>query len=204
VSAPTPDVPLILLAAGGSTRLGTPKQLLSFRGTSLLRHAASVALASRCSPVHVVLGSDAARMRDELRGLNVRCVENAEWAEGMAGSIRVGVEDVLAANSRAAAAVIMLVDQPMVTASVIDALLARWQKGESTIVASGYGGSFGPPLLFDARHFGELSALTGRAGAKTVVQNHLASTAMIPFPDGAIDIDLPADADRLVSRDRPG
>jgi molybdenum cofactor cytidylyltransferase len=203
VTAPPPNVPLILLAAGGSTRLDTPKQLLHFRGRSLLRHAASVALASRCSPVHVVLGSDAPRMREELRGLSVRCVENATWAEGMGGSIRVGVADVLAANPRAAAAVIMLVDQPMVTAAVIDALVSHRQASEHTIVASAYGGSFGPPLLFDAAHFGELCALTGQAGAKAVVQRHLASAAMIPFPDGAIDIDLPADAQRLAREDRP-
>ena len=89
---PSNETAIIILAAGGSTRMGTPKQLLQFEGRTLLRRAAQTALATDCRPVVVVLGASAETMRQELHGLDVVIVENANWQTGMAGSLRTGIK----------------------------------------------------------------------------------------------------------------
>src|SRR5580692_2476743 len=108
-------VALILLAAGPSTRLGQPKQLLPFRGRSLLRHAAETALASSCRPVVVVLGASAERMKSELTDLPVMIAVNSGWESGMGSSIRAGLEALTNgknADAGVGAVVIMVCDQP--------------------------------------------------------------------------------------------
>ncbi len=195
-------VALVVLAAGGSTRMGQPKQLLTFRGTSLLRHAAMVALESCCRPVCVVLGNEAERLERELADLPVVVAPNPAWETGMASSIRTGVETVLEANPRAEAVVLTLCDQPLVTPALLDALAHEWRTTGRSLVASGYGGEHGVPALFARAWFGDLVRLTGDVGARTILRAHAAEVALVPFPDAAIDIDSPADYARLRTNPR--
>lgn len=189
---------LIILAAGASTRLGTPKQLLPYEGKSLLRHAAETALASSCRPLVVVLGSNPAPLRLELEGLPVHCVENPDWEQGMGSSIRAGMKALLAASGpEREAALFMLCDQPHVSAALIDALIAAYRQTVSPLVASEYGGTLGVPALFDRSLFSELSLLNGAEGAKQILQRHRAQAIGIPFPKGTVDIDTPEDYLRL-------
>jgi molybdenum cofactor cytidylyltransferase len=191
----------IVLAAGASTRMGRPKQLLQFGGETLLRRSASVALKAGCRPVVVVTGADAAASRKALRGLDVLEAENAQWESGISSSVRVGIEALVTANPRTAAVVLMLCDQPFVTSEIIAQLVAAHLETGRSIVASRYGGSYGVPALFGKVHFAELTTLEGDAGAKRVIQKHLPEVRLVSFPEGEIDIDTPDDLARLQSVD---
>jgi molybdenum cofactor cytidylyltransferase len=191
----------VILAAGASTRMGVPKQLLQFGGETMLRRAASVALKTGCRPVVVVTSADAAAAREALRGLDVQEARNQQWESGISSSVRVGIEAVITANPQTAAVVLMLCDQPFVTREIIAQLVAAHRETGCSIVASRYGGSYGVPALFDKIHFAELTTLEGDAGAKRVIQKHLPEVHLLPFPEGEIDIDTPEDFARLQSAD---
>jgi molybdenum cofactor cytidylyltransferase len=194
-------VSAVILAAGPSTRMGRPKQLLQFGGETMLRRAASVAIEVGCRPVVVVTGANATASRGALRGLDVREAENQQWESGISSSVRVGIEAVITANPGTAAAVLMLCDQPFVTREIIAQLVAAYRETGRSIVASRYGGSYGVPALFGKAHFAELTTLEGAAGAKQIIQKHLPKVHLLPFPEGEIDIDTPDDFARLQSMD---
>ena len=189
----------VVLAAGASTRMGRPKQLLQFGGETMLRRAASVALKAGCRPVVVVSGANATASRKALRGLDVREAENPQWESGLSSSVRVGIEALVTANPQIAAVVLMLCDQPFVTREIIAHLVAAHLETGRSIVASRYGGSYGVPALFGKAHFAELATLKGAAGAKQVIQKHLQKVQLLPFPEGEIDVDTPDDFARLQS-----
>jgi molybdenum cofactor cytidylyltransferase len=181
--------------------MGAPKQTLKFRGETLLRRAALAALGAGCRPVVVVTGAHAEQSGGELRGLNVHEVLNALWETGMASSVRAGVEGLVGANPAAAAAVLMLCDQPHVTPHVISRLIAAHRATGRPVVASEYGGSFGVPALFGRALFAELAGLEGVAGAKHVIKRHAAEAHFIPFRGGEVDVDTPDDFSRLIKED---
>jgi len=187
----------VILAAGSSSRMGSPKQTLQYRGESLLRNAALAALGAGCRPVIVVTGAHSELSRRELEGLDVREVLNTRWETGMASSVRAGVEGL--ADAGADAVVLMLCDQPHVTAEVISGLVAAHRATGSPVVASTYGGSFGVPALFDRRLFAELTQLKGASGAKQVIKRHASEAHFSSFPGGEVDVDTPADFSRLLN-----
>ncbi len=186
-------VGLILLAAGGSSRLGRPKQLIERRGQTLIRHAAQAALGSGCRPIVVVLGAAAEACRAQLANLAPLqiCVNN-EWRRGIGSSLRSGL-DAICAQHRLGGVVIMLVDQPLVDAPAIDALLAAWRASRSAIVAAAYAGTVGVPALFSAELFDALRALPDESGAKCVIQRFEPQVQRVPLPGAALDVDAPAD-----------
>src|SRR5262249_31770573 len=128
-----PRVGAIILAAGESSRLGQPKQLLSFRGTTLLRHAVQTALSSVCRPVAVVLGAHFEMVTDKLNGLPIEIVKNEAWRDGMSSSLRMGLAAV---ESEVDAVILMLCDQPLVSVE----LLNRLATSNSSLAAAEYGG----------------------------------------------------------------
>jgi molybdenum cofactor cytidylyltransferase len=188
---------LILLAAGASTRLGRPKQLLAFRGHSLLRHAAETAVASVCRPVVVVLGASADRLQTELRELPVLVALNPSWVEGMASSIRAGLKIVESEAAWSDSVVIMLCDQPLITARMLDQLVNVHRSEGRGIVASEYGGALGVPVLFSRKYYRELGLLKGSQGARRIIVHHGDDVARIPLPEAAFDVDRPEEAAHL-------
>jgi molybdenum cofactor cytidylyltransferase len=155
---------LVLLAAGESSRMGTPKQLLEFNGKPLIRHAAEMALASKCRPVVVVLGSQADEIRAVLADLDLVIRQNPRWREGMGTSIHAGVEAV--SESDADGLVLALADQPKITPQVLNRLLAtHWATGQP-IVASQYADTVGVPVYFSRQFFPHLLALNPEQGCK--------------------------------------
>ena len=193
------SVGVIVLAAGGSSRLGTPKQLLEFRGRSLLRHAAETALESRCGPVVVVLGAQADTLRRELDGLDVAIVENRNWREGMGSSIRAGVGQVTSARTDVTAILLTLCDQPLVTADVLKGLVARHAGTDAPIVACSYGDTLGVPALFDAALADELARIAPEHGAKDLIASYGSRVASIHVPAAVVDVDTPGDYARLLA-----
>jgi molybdenum cofactor cytidylyltransferase len=205
ISAIQPDaIGAIILAAGPSTRMGTPKQLLEFGGQTLLRRAALVALEASCRPVIVVTGANAAASRESLSELDVWEIENQQWQSGMSSSVRTGIEELTKVNPAAKAAVMMLCDQPLVTLQIVLRLITVHRETNCSIVASRYANSYGVPALFGRPHFGELRKLKGAQGAKQIIKRHLPQAQLLPFPGGDIDIDTPNDFAQLQSMARSG
>jgi len=190
-------VGLIILAAGASTRMGTPKQLLAYRGCSFIRHMAEVAIASVCQPIVVVLGANAEQIKPEISQLPVQIVENPQWDEGMSASIRIGLEALLGVNQNLEAVAIALCDQPFVSPQTLDRIVEAFHSTGKPIIASEYAGTLGVPVLFSRSLFSELMALKSNEGAKQLIKKHIHEVFSVPFPEGSIDIDTPTDYEQL-------
>jgi molybdenum cofactor cytidylyltransferase len=187
----TPFVSALVLAAGASTRMGRPKLALPIHGEPMIHRVVRTALASRCRDVVVVLGTHAEVYRPLLDGLDVRIVMNPDPGEGMASSIRTGVA---ALSPEAWGVVILLADQPLVTAEAIDRLIAAAGASPRRIVASSVAGIPRPPVFFHRDYFGALQQLRGDQGARSLVDRHPQDRVLIPTDDAAsMDIDVPDD-----------
>lgn len=194
-----PSTAIIILAAGSSTRMGKPKQLLMYGSRTFLRHAAEVAVSSVCRPILIVLGAYASQLQSEIDDLPVQSVTNERWADGMGSSIQAGL-GALNANDRAGdaeALVLMLCDQPYVKAAVINDLVTAYHSNGKGIIASEYDGTLGVPALFGPEYFAELATMSGAAGAKHIIAAHASDVVRIPFPKGTTDIDTPEDYRQL-------
>ena len=187
----------VLLAAGSSSRLGRPKQLLVHQGKSLVRRSAEAALGAECSPVVVVLGAQAEAVAAELAGLPVHTVHNPQWEAGLGSSLRVGVSGLVGAEPTVEAAVVMLCDQLRVESSHLRALVKAFSRTQSPIVASGYEGTRGVPALFSRALFPELEALAPEQGARGVIARDPTRVLEVALEGGGEDIDTAADLTRL-------
>jgi molybdenum cofactor cytidylyltransferase len=191
------DVGFILLAAGASTRLGAPKQLLLYGGRTLIRRAAESALQSLCTPIVVVLGSDAKRIAIELAGMPVTVVENEDWNLGMGGSLRAGLAEAERLTPDLDAVVIAVCDQPLLTSATLDLLVTTFRSTGSPVVASHYAGVDGVPALFARSLFPDLHALDPAEGARGIIRRHGRDVVSVEFPGGELDIDTVVDVERL-------
>lgn len=187
-----------MLAAGISSRLGSPKQLLPYNGKTLLKHAVDEAANSHADGVVVVLGANADLFLKEINSSRVTVVENKEWEEGMATSIRAGLNTLLKKSPPVDAVIFMVCDQPFVSASVLNDLINTYKETGKPIVTCNYAGATGPPAFFHKSLFAELMHLKGDAGARKIIQQHKEEVAMVLFPKGSIDIDTMEDYEVLV------
>lgn len=181
----------IILAAGASTRMGTPKQLLPLHHSSFLQYTILVTLKSVCRPIIVVLGAYAQQIRPEISQLPVDIVENFQWTEGMSSSIGVGLTALKTQSNPLKAVVLLVCDQPFISSQLIDQIVQTYQVTGKPIVASEYDGVLGVPALFDHTMFSELFNLKTSEGAKQVIRKHTFKVTRVDFPKGAIDIDTP-------------
>lgn len=186
----------LVLAAGGSIRLGQPKQLLLFRGQSLVRRAAEAAIAAGCAPVVVVVGARREEVVNALAGLDVTCLPNDSWADGIGTSIRVGVT-ALAENCEGL--IVLACDQPHVDAAVIEQLITRQKEIRSPMAACTYAGTIGVPALFAQSLFPDLLALRDAEGARRILATRPNEVAGVDFPSGRIDIDTMDDYNALLA-----
>ncbi len=188
----------LVLAAGGSSRLGQPKQLLRYEGQSFVRRTAQAALAAVCSPVFVVVGRDRNAVDNELRGLAVRLLPNEVWERGIGTSIRIGVH----AATECDAVIILACDQPFVDAAAICRLISAHAQTRKPIVASAYAGTLGVPTLFARAHFGTLLSLPDAQGARAIIAARPDDVACVELADAEFDIDSAADMAKLGVRER--
>ena len=193
-------VPIIILAAGASTRMGVPKQLLRRHGRTLLGHAVEAALGSTCRPVIVALGANAEKIQPEIEGLSVQIVQNTHWAEGLSSSIRAGIAAIAGAPDPPEAVVLAVCDQPLVGSQDIEALVTAFRSTKRPIIASQYAGTLGVPALFARSVFPELLGLAGDRGAKQVIQRNATAVWPVPCPHGAIDVDTLEDWNAICSQ----
>ena len=175
-------IPAILLAAGSGRRMGGPKALLSLDGETLLQRATRVAHEAGCTPVLAVVGAW------DPGPLEGRVIRNPDAAEGMASSIRAGVA---ALSPEAGRVLLLTVDQVAVDAAILERLLALSDLDPDRPAACAYAGTLGIPAVLPRRLFADLLALRGDRGAKVILLRE--GAAALPFPEGALDLDLPAD-----------
>ena len=193
------NVGAVILAAGSSSRMGTPKQILQFEGRSLLKRVTLAALRAKCRPVVVVTGAHADLSRRELDQLDVREAFNRNWETGMASSVRTGIECLVNIDANIAGTVLLLCDQPHVTSDMISTLVATHHATGRPIIASAYAGTFGVPALFSRTLFTELTQLEGTSGAKEIIKRHASEAYFLPFPEGGVDVDTPDDLACLIA-----
>ena len=191
------SIGIIILAAGKSSRLGQPKQLLEYEGQTLLQHSLQVALASDAHPVVVVLGADAVRIKQEVTNDAAHVVENEDWEEGMASSIRCGIKELQQLHTAAEGAIVMVCDQPYVTSALINRLIGIHQETGKPIVSCQYASTVGTPAYFHRSMFPELLQLEGDGGAKGLLLKHAEDLEIVEFPEGNVDIDTEGDYKKL-------
>ncbi len=193
------NVAAIILAAGGSVRMGRPKQLMPVHGEALLHRTARIALASQASSVIVVLGAQAGACGSEIADLPVRLALNPVWRDGMASSIVAGVNEARRKDPDLDAVILMACDQPHLTAGVLDELLATYELEGKGMVACRYAGTAGVPALFARRWFGALERLEGESGAKSLLKATPEDLACVAFEGGRVDIDTLKDYARFLA-----
>jgi len=187
----------VILAAGASTRMGElgPKQLLPLGDKTLLQHAVHTAVAAALGPVVVVLGANAERIRGQIGNLPSEVVINDRWHDGIGTSIRAGIAELLrqpdAGHFRAA--ILMTADQPMLSATVLHALVDAHEKTARPITAAQYAGTLGAPALFARELFEELLSLRPDDGAKQLILRDQTRVMPVPFAGGERDVDTPAE-----------
>ncbi|MFT3743995.1 MAG: nucleotidyltransferase family protein [Pyrinomonadaceae bacterium] len=185
-----PKIGGILLAAGASTRFGSPKQLAIYKGKSLIRRAAETLITSGCDPNVVVLGAEIEGSTKQLEGLRIDICVNENWQSGMSSSIKAGLQHLLHLDLDLDAVLITLCDQPRVTSDSHALLLAEFQSKSTPIVAARYNETIGVPALFSRELFDELANLEGDKGARNLIRSRN-DLVTVDIDAAATDIDSP-------------
>jgi len=188
---------VIILAAGNSSRLGSPKQLLGFRGATLLETAIHAAAQTSFTPIVLVLGAYANEILGAVKNLTINYTVNDNWTEGMSSSIKVGLEKMIKLEPDTENVIITVSDQPYITDEIFNLLLAEQMISKKNIIACSYAETIGTPALFNKQYFDELMRLEDGAGAKHLITKYKDDVATIPFELGYIDIDTETDYKNL-------
>jgi molybdenum cofactor cytidylyltransferase len=179
-----------VLAAGASTRFGSPKQLVRVAGRPLLHAAVTRAAEVTGNALIVVLGSGAAELAPLLKHSPGMIVINHEWREGLASSIRAAIARLPAT---CAGALLVLADQAAVSADDLKRLAGTWRKQPQYIAAARYAGHTGVPAIFPRSTFRELAELRGDSGARALLRRNASRVVRVPMPSAAVDVDTPED-----------
>jgi molybdenum cofactor cytidylyltransferase len=189
------NVGIIILAAGASTRMGAPKQLLLIEGKTLIKRVNDIALDTPCYPVVTVLGANRALIKKELANVPITIIDNPQWEKGMSSSIKMGLAGTYMTLKEIDAVIFLTVDMPYISANLINDMIKKANENEEiSIVACKYENGTGAstngiPVLFKRNMFSDLLELTGDEGAKKIILRNKEKTALIDFPDGKIDLD---------------
>jgi molybdenum cofactor cytidylyltransferase len=193
---------IIILAAGESKRLGNPKQLLSFGGNTLLARVAETASASGLYPVIAVLGANAEKIRPTLNIPGIQVVNNNDWKEGMASSIRKGLANMMELFPQVDGVILLVCDQPHLHHGLIRILIEAQRDADLPAAAASYGGNLGTPALFHKHLFSDLMSLSGDKGARKMLERNRENVVEVEFEMGIVDIDTQEDYERLLNNDK--
>ena len=179
----------VILAAGSSSRLGQPKQLLLFNGKTLLRNAIEAAVALEDNTTLVITGAEHDQLLPEIPTSNVTVLNNPHWQEGMGSSISLAIKYILEESPDCMTFIVTVCDQPYLSSAIFQQLIQELDKTDKGVVASGYADTVGSPVLFTRQYFDDLSKLTGEQGAKSILSKHQQDLSVVQFPKGSVDID---------------
>lgn len=186
---------VVILAAGASRRLGLPKQLVQYQGKSLLENTI-VSATDFFEDVYVVLGAHKKEILPPIAHFPIHILENTDWENGMSASIRLGIQAVQKCDA-IEQVILTVCDQPQLTCEHFQRLIFEKEKTEKDIIASAYADIQGVPILFSKKYFSELRLLKGDKGARAMLYKHQEDVAEVYFPEGAWDIDTPADLEKI-------
>jgi len=193
-------IPILLLAAGGSSRMGQPKQLLSWGEQTLIEHQIQTLL-NTGNPVNVVIGSNSDLIIPVIEKFPANILINADWESGMGSSISFGIRQINQLFPEAEGVLITLLDQPLLTASYFQKMLGAFQPGSQQILVSrSSSGWTGVPVLFDKCYFKELAELGNDEGAKKVFKRHEKSIIFLDGGELLEDMDTPETYQKLLSK----
>jgi molybdenum cofactor cytidylyltransferase len=184
---------IIILAAGNSSRLGEPKQLLRYKSKSLIRNVTESALEVPGAHVILVIGANEESVSGEVYDLPVQLARNKNWQEGMGSSVRVGMDCLLADDKQFKGVILAVSDQPHVSGSLFNELIAQSNENGNKIVACSYDETMGTPAFFPEQYFQLLSGLKGKEGARRILKTLQKEVDTLSFPLGSIDIDTRED-----------
>lgn len=185
-----PTLHALVLAAGASTRFGSPKQLVRIGGRPLLHTVVGRAVEVAGHSVTVVLGANSVELTALLRHSPASVIVNREWSEGIASSIRAGVARLPGSCD---GALIVLADQAAVTTEDLRRLSGAWRRQPEFLVAAQYNGITGVPAIFPRTSFADLGALRGDRGAQLLLHRNPDRVVRVPMPSAALDVDTPED-----------
>jgi len=191
----------IVLAAGASSRFGSPKQLIRFEGRPLIQRVIAGATELTGPAVSVVLGAYAAEIASTLPPGSASIIINRDWQEGIASSIRAAVARLPGACD---GALLLLADQPLVGSHSLNRLAAAWRRQPRSIIASRYGAVTGVPAIFPRWCFADLATLRGDQGARILLRRYADHVVRMANPEAEVDIDYPEDLLALQSDEPPG
>ncbi|MDP3432697.1 MAG: nucleotidyltransferase family protein [Bacteroidota bacterium] len=193
-------IPILLLAAGGSTRMEQPKQLLPWGEQTLIEHQIQTLLKTG-NPVSVVLGSYSNLIVPVIAKYEVDIFINTEWESGMGSSISFGISQIIQKFQDANGILITLLDQPLITTSYIEKMLGAFEAGSQQIIASrSTSGWTGVPVLFNKCFFKELTELSNDEGAKKIIKRHEKSVIFLEGGELLEDMDTPQTYQQLLSK----
>ncbi len=193
---------IIILAAGNSSRLGSSKQLLFYKGKTLLQHIIDEALDASLQPVVVVTGADSDQILKAINHQPIHVVNNKRWQQGMASAIVAGLLAVLSIKKKKEDIIIAVCDQPYVSSNLFRRLCDKRKESNKGIVACSYANTTGTPVLFAPAYFEELLQLSGEGGAKKIIALYPDDVETVLFPKGNIDIDTEDDYYNLLKDEK--
>ena len=182
----------IILAAGESKRMGQLKQLLPFRGSTLLGQIVENLLQSQAAETIVVLGSQAEKIIPQIDREPVKIVVNPDFEQGMSSSIKCGLSHI---SEAADGVMIVLGDQPLIEKETIDLLIERHRQSERGIILPVYNGIRGHPVIFTMKYKDELLRLTGDIGGKQIVERHPSDVLEVEVDSESVVTSIDAESD---------
>lgn len=186
---------ILILAAGSSSRMGKPKQLLPYKNTTLLGNAIEQAQKSSANAMFCVLGANAKIIKTSIEKHQIETIYNPNYKDGLSSSIVTGIDYLSTKNFDAV--LIMLADQPNVDSKYLNELIKTFEENLSKIISSSYNENLGVPAIFPKKYFVELLKLKGDKGAKDLLKKY--QTEIITMkPFDLIDIDTKKDYQNLI------
>jgi len=188
----------LLIAAGASHRLGQPKQLVTYKGKTLINHAVDKLKSLDLDDCTVILGSQADLIKSKI-DKEISILINADWQEGMGSTVRKGISSL---DADVDAVLVLIVDQYKLTIDLLIQLINEFEKSEDHLVVSRYAnGAFGPPAIFPKKYFNQLKELKGDRGAGKIIKSELEyndqRVVIVDFEEGHLDVDTPQDLNHL-------
>ncbi len=185
---------ILILAAGTSSRLGRPKQLLNIEGESLIERVIKESLKTDCQKIAVVLGAHFEKIKKEINNLPVNILMNENWQDGMSSSLQSGIRFLTKNSPSPDAVIILLCDQPFVNTALLKKIIHAFQESGKGIIASRYNSkAAGVPVLFSKKYFDIILQQEGQAGAKKLLRQYPEDVAYVEFLEGVFDIDTEED-----------
>jgi len=188
----TKSIGIIILAAGASRRMGSPKQLLKIDNQTLIERAIAITQALDKKQTVVVLGANAEKITPFISAQpSVDYIINEHWEQGMGTTLKVGLEFLLNTEMDFSAVIVMVCDQPYLSTKKLQELIDRYHETKAAIVATTYNSIIGVPALFSKALFDKLISLDKDEGARKIIKRYKGKIEVIDFPNGIYDLDTP-------------